>query len=219
MLITKLVPQKRGSRFNVFIDDKFAFGVSAFVATKYKLSENTHLSSEEYLNIYKDEQIEYFKQKSLDYLSARPRSEKEVRDKLKSKVKTNNKQQPTPYFSHPELVSGSLNSEIIDEVITFLKKYDYVDDTKFAKWLVEQRQNQGKGPQFIKQDLYKKGVDKNVINQVVKNLDSSGVIEKTYEKALKKYAKETNEYKKKQKIYRYLLTKGFSYDEINNLFN
>lgn len=259
MLITKLVPQKRGSRFNVFIDGKFAFGVSTFVATKYKLSENTQLTDEEYLSIYKDEQTEYLKQKALDYLSARPRSEKEVRDKLKSKLSTpntkyqtskfklgyskndvNNVEKTIPYShsegakrpknlipkSHTKLPEphqagdlGSLNDQIINEVIKFLKKYDYVNDTKFAKWLVEQRQNQGKGPQFIKQDLYKKGVDKNVIQQVVSNIDSTKVIEQTYEKALKKYAKETNEYKKKQKIYRYLLSKGFSYDEINNLFN
>lgn len=241
MVITKLVPQKRGSRFNIFIDDKFAFGVSAFIATKHKLSENTQVSVQDILSIYKEEQVEYLKQKALDYLSARPRSEKEVKDKLKSRLSVSKfalnysgeasiKDQKAVRYekinksifstnSHFEIDSESTSIEIIEEVINFLKKYDYLNDITFANWLCEQRLNQGKGERFIKQDLFKKGVGKKLIEQVIKKLDTKSSLDASYKKALKKYSKESDKYKKKQKIYRYLLSRGFSYGEVNNLFD
>jgi len=241
MVITKLVPQKRGSRFNIFIDGKFAFGISVFIATKYKLSENKQVSDQDILNIYKEEQVEYLKQKALDYLGARPRSEKEVKDKLKSKLTASkigfnypkailtNGQHATglnkvnePIFnvnSNSKLDLESMLIEIIEEVINFLKKYDYLNDVKFASWLCEQRLNQGKGERFIKQDLFKKGIDKKVIEQVMKELDTKSSLDASYKKALKKYSKDPDDYKKKQKIYRYLLSRGFSYGEVNSLFD
>lgn len=101
-----------------------------------------------------------------------------------------------------------------NNAIEFLKKYNYINDLDFAKWLVEQRSKQGKGKLFIKQDLFKKGVLPDIINSVLSSIDSESSITLVYKKALRKYLSETDVYKKKQKIYRYLLSKGFSYEEI-----
>lgn len=210
MLITKLIPQKRGTRFNLFIDEVFAFGIGTFVASKYKLTEGKQLTNDELLRLFIDEQVEYLKQKSLDYLAARPRSKKEVKIQLQKKLKV-------PQIILNIKAKFDVNEKIINEVFVFLKKYNYVNDVDFANWLVKQRLNQGKGEQFIKQDLFTKGVNVNVINQVVQKLDSTDSLKKAYNKALKKYKSEKNKYKKKQKIYRYLLTKGFNYDDVFNL--
>lgn len=102
-----------------------------------------------------------------------------------------------------------------NNTIEFLKKYNYVNNVDFANWLVSQRVSQGKGKLFIKQDLLKKGVSFETISNVLNNIDTKESIKQVYKKALKKYAKENDKYKQKQKIYKYLLSKGFSYDEIN----
>ena len=102
-----------------------------------------------------------------------------------------------------------------NNTIKFLKKYNYVNNVDFANWLVSQRVRQGKGKLFIKQDLLKKGVSFETISNALKKIDTKESIKHVYKKALKKYAKENDKYKQKQKIYKYLLSKGFSYDEIN----
>lgn len=211
MVITKLVPQKNGSRFNLYLDNKFTFGVSTFVASKYKLQTDLVLTIDQLQQIYIDEQVEHLKQRALDFLSARPRSESEVKNKLKERLQ---QQELAVSFSTP---LEDLNTNIINEVLTFLKKYNYVNDYDFAKWLVEQRTSQGKGEQFIKQDLFKKGVEKEVIAEVLQQVDSSDALQKTYTKALKKYEKEQDKYKKRQKIQRYMLYRGFTFDQISKL--
>jgi regulatory protein len=212
MKITQLLPQKRGTRFNLFTDDKFAFGVSSFVASKYKLTEGLEISPVDLENIYCEEQVEFLKQKAMDFLSARPRSEKEVRDKLKLRYSVHSKK--TKYQ-----LPDSKYQEIEAAVLAFLTKYRYLDDQKFAEWLVGQRLAQGKGPQFIKQDLFQKGVDKDVIKSVLASLDTNKALAKTYKKGLKKYEKEPDPYKKKQKLYRYLASRGFNIDQINSVLS
>lgn len=111
----------------------------------------------------------------------------------------------------------SIQDRLVNEVLSFLKKYDYLDDVKFAQWLAEQRTNQNKGQMYIKQDLFKKGIPKEIVKKVLDNLDTNDALQKSYQLAIKKYKKEPDDYKKKQKTYNYLLRKGFTYDEISTL--
>lgn len=213
-LITSIVPTKKEGRQSIFLDGKFAFSVGDYVLVKYKLAKNLNFLPEHIEQVLLEENKEYLKEKALGYLSYRPRSEKEVLDKLNTVLSLR-----LSKSIHVEGVNlPNIYSQILDYTFVFLKKYDYLNDEKFAEWLIEQRLRQGKGPLFIKQDLYQKGIDRELAERFLSEVDFSKTLQKEFKKALKKYSKEENEYKRKSKITRYLVSKGFSYDQIENLF-
>ena len=86
----------------------------------------------------------------------------------------------------------------------------YIDDEKFAKFWVENR-NQRKGSSIkkIKSELFSKGVSSDIIEQVLSesNRNDEDEIQKIIAKKAKKYTDE-------QKLIAYLARQGFSFDEI-----
>ena len=86
----------------------------------------------------------------------------------------------------------------------------YVDDFKFAKFWIENR-NQRKGSSIkkLKSELFSKGVSSEIIEQVLASSkrNDSEEIQKIIAKKAKKYADE-------KKLVAYLARQGFSYDEI-----
>ena len=86
----------------------------------------------------------------------------------------------------------------------------YIDDEKFAKFWVENR-NQRKGSSIkkLKSELFSKGVSSDIIEQVLSesNRNDEDEIQKIIAKKAKKYTDE-------QKLIAYLARQGFSFDEI-----
>ena len=86
----------------------------------------------------------------------------------------------------------------------------YVDDFKFAKFWIENR-NQRKGSSIkkLKSELFSKGVSDEIIEQILASSkrNDSEEIQKIITKKAKKYADE-------KKLVAYLARQGFSYDEI-----
>lgn len=208
-LITVITPTKKGDRYSIFLDGKFAFSLGEYVLLKYKLKENQNLNEEGIQEIVFEENKEYLKERALRYVSSRPRSEKEVTDKLNEILY----KRLSNFQGHSETLAKNL----VDSTLEFLRKYDYLNDKAFVKWLVEQRVNQGKGPMFVKQDLFQKGISSKLAEQALSVVDFTQALKKEYSKALKKYAKEEDGHKRKNKLTRYLVSKGFSYDQIEEL--
>lgn len=139
------------------------------------------------------------KERSLYIIQNYPKTEKKLREKLKQ--------------------SNKYNDEIIDETIKFLKKYNYINDEEFAKRYIELHSKK-ETLKIIKQKLYIKGVNKNIIDKVVSD-NLNLVDEEQVAKSLliKKYPNFNDEIinmdiKQKQKVYQYLLRKGVNYDII-----
>lgn len=138
-----------------------------------------------------------FYDKALRFLSYRPRSEKEVRDKL-LKIKV------------PE--------ELIDKIIKKLKDYKFLDDLEFAKMFARERSFlKHKPARVIKFELKQKGIAQDLIEEV---LASSKEEEKDLEKAkeiiqkkIVRY-KDLDSFKIKEKLSRFLASRGFDYDTI-----
>ncbi len=142
-----------------------------------------------------------FYNKALKFLSYRPRSEHEIRNKLTRK---------------------KAPQEIINKIIKKLKEYKFIDDKEFIKWWVEQRTNyKPRALRLIKMELGQKGIDKDLMDQVIDDLrltiDDLGSARKLIEKRLHKYKNLSIE-EKFQKVARYLSSKGFNYDIIKEIF-
>ena len=142
---------------------------------------------------------------SLRYLSYRPRSEKEISDYLKKKASS----------------SPSLTDDIIDQIIEKLKEYKFIDDVGFAKFWVEQRPKFKRKPiRIIEYELKQKGIDSNLIEEILSTFDDKDLdlenAKKLAEKKLDFY-RGLDVRKRREKVMNYLLRKGFSYDTVKKI--
>lgn len=138
---------------------------------------------------------------SLNLLSYRARSEKEIRDKMRQKGYEDN---------------------IIENTIEFLNKYEYIDDYQFGLQLARDKQHlKSAGANLIRQELYKKGVDREIVDSVLEVVIDS---DDEYDRALELAEKKANTtYKNDEKNARYrklssfLARKGYSFDIIGKI--
>ena len=199
MLITKIEQQKKdASRYSIFLDHKFSFGLSGVDVLYFKLKEDEVLDKEKYEYILEHVVYEEAKRKAFNYVSAGYKTEKEVRDKL---------------------LIREYSEEIIDKVIDVLKQYNYVDDRVYAKKFIEYRTKTKKQGLFkIKHDLIIKGISEEIINEFFDDFknDSGETIVSLIEKKAK--GLKNLEYKEKQRIIGFLMRRGFSCEEINEGF-
>src|SRR3972149_7031176 len=140
--ITSIKPQKNGKRVNVYIDFKFGFGLDLQTYLKEGLKVEQELSVKQIETIVKQGEFQSTYDKMLRFATLRPRSEKEYNDWL---------------FKHK--VHESLKEELFNR----LKRLELLDDKKFARWWVEQRQSfRPKSKRILNQELRIKGVRQDV---------------------------------------------------------
>lgn len=142
----------------------------------------------------------------------RPRSKKEISDYLwKKTLNRKLKNRKTGEFYEKKGVSKIS----VEQVLNRLIEKKYIDDEKFAKFWVENR-NQRKGSSIkkLKSELFSKGVSSDIIEQVLSesNRNDEDEIQKIIAKKAKKYTDE-------QKLIAYLARQGFSFDEIKKVIS
>lgn len=206
--ITSIKPQKRPNRYNIFLDEKFAFGVSAQTLLEENLKTGKILDIESIKKIIKKEDFAKLFDSTLKYLGVRIRSEKELRDYLTLKIAK----------SLNVKFAEAAQSLLITAILKKLKDIGYLNDLEFAKWLILSRSRQAKGPRFIKIELTKKGVSAEIIEKLTSKLpDQKQQAKKALQKKIKIWAKLPPE-KFKQKAYRFLLSKGFDWEDVKHAF-
>lgn len=197
--ITKLAVQKNNpDRVSVFVDGTFAFGVHQDLVLKYRLHAGRTLTAEAWETIVGDDRVEKAKARALDYLAHKPRTEAEVRRKLRRKD-----------YATP----------IVDSVIARLHELNYLDDARYAEQYVERRfASKGYGPVRIRQELYKRGLDRSLAETAVDDFFTDDrALDAAREKAEKRWpriAREDDPRKRRDKLYRYLKRRGYTYDTI-----
>src|SRR5438105_43036 len=108
MKITAIKQQeKQKDRYSIFIDEKFAFGLSELGLINSGLRVNQELSREEVGKLKEEAAIDKAYNRALGLLARRPRSEWELRDYLKRK---------------------KYDSPTADGILNKLTKLGYVDD-------------------------------------------------------------------------------------------
>lgn len=204
-IITKITSTKKLGSYNIYLGDTYSFTISDYTLIKFKVGLNQKLKEKEVCEILACEITERLKNKLLVYLSTRPRSKNEIIKKMNLILSIYTKKWP--------ILSSLETLKIFNEgkqrAMEFLEKYSYVNDENFAKYILEQRINQEKGPNFIKQDFFKFGIDKNIYKEILESADFKIPYSKSLLKAKKKYRSEKDLQKRKQKIIRYLISRGF----------
>lgn len=198
MKITDITPQRKNDRVNIFIDNKFAFGLSLEIKLNYNLKTNMEIDDDFVENILKEEEYKKAINASLNFLSYRQRSEKEMRVKLKEKGYEDN---------------------YIEKAISYCKSLGYIDDESFATSFIKDKIKLNKlGKHRIKLELIQKGIERDIIDKLLSE-DEEDEYNRALELAQKKYPSYKND--GRDKIYRklggFLQRKGYSFDIVNSI--
>jgi regulatory protein len=135
--------------------------------------------------------------RAIRYLSYRPRSEKEIRDRLERK---------------------KFDPQIIDQVIEKLKEDKFLDDHAFAEWWTMQRQDfRGKSKYIISRELAEKGIDRTLSGDALaKAKDDYLTAKDLFDRKKRLFDRYTgDEYTKK--VTGFLQRKGYSWDVIQKI--
>ena len=135
------------SRVNLYLDGRFAFGLSAKTATDAGLKKGDHLTAGQIVDLLKGEAREQAMLQAFNYLSYRNRSVKEIERYLRGKGHA------------PETISS---------VVQRLIDLHYLDDAHFAvAWVENRKRFGGRGPHLLRSELLQKGVARETADEVI----------------------------------------------------
>jgi regulatory protein len=187
--ITAIEPQARhANRFNLYIDNAFALGLSDLVAVRLRVGQT--LSDEEFKQLQDAEDFETAYEKALRFLEPRPRSSTEVKQ---------------------QLVKKKIAPEVIERVIVRLTNAGLLDDEAFAKYWVENREQfKPRAGRALRFELRRKGLSNNAITEAIGAIDES---ESAYRAGLTR-AKRWSDLDRRaflDKLTAFLVRRGFGY--------
>ena len=194
MIVTKITAQQRDTnRVNIFVDNSYALSLTLDQLLSEKLKIGSVLDDADIKRLEKLSQDGKLRAKALEWVLLRPRSAKELKTYLIKKQ-----------------ADKSLQQSVIVE---FTHKA-YQDDTVFARWWIENRVRKNKSNIAIRSELMQKGISRSIIDSVMPRPDSQKdrlralVAQK---RTMPKYQADSTKFKK------YLLGKGFSYSDIDEV--
>ncbi len=150
--VTAIKPQVRDpERINVFIDEQFAFGMGSQISLDMGLHVGEQLDAGRIAALQAAEDLGKATNAALNLLAMRPRSIREIRDRLREKA---------------------YGPEAIDAAIEKLEGWNYVDDADFARFWVENRvTHRPRGKRLLAQELWQKGIDRETAEEAIDESD------------------------------------------------
>lgn len=205
MKVTALtVQQKDKNRINVIVDGKYRFSLDMSQVIDLGLKVGKDYTDQELTALETEGQFGKTYMRALEYCLTRPHSAKEVRDYLYRKTRDTRMK--------TGVVKPGVSPQITARVFDRLVEKGYIDDEKFARFWVENRNlKKGVSRRKLQAELRSKGVEDNIIDTLLSQSDRSDAAElqKIIEKKRKRYPDE-------QKLMQYLARQGFSYDDIKD---
>lgn len=195
-VITRLTTTKRrDSRINIYLDGKYTFCLPADIVVKEGLSTNQELSSGQVKALAAADRHRRCLNTAIHYIGYRPRSEFEVRQRLRQR---------------------GFEDEYVEKVVADLKEQGLIDDTSFARFWKENRQDFSPRSRWLTGvELRRKGIDRELIDQVANEVDDN---DSAYRAALSKTRHlSSSDYQLfRRRLGEHLKRRGFTYEVINN---
>lgn len=191
----KAVRNPAVKRANIYLNGKFAFSLDNEVVLKEKLKVDQELTSSEVDLLTRSDRFQRCLNSAFHFLSYRPRSESEIRERLRK--------------------HGYENEEI-DRTVDQLKRLSLIDDVAFAEYWKDNRNSfRPRGQGMLKIELKRKGIETDVIDEVIEDVDDSA---NAYRAAVNKARTlpVTDYLEFRRKMVGYLQRRGFNYGVINN---
>lgn len=210
MTITDISLQARNpDRVNVFVDGKYRFSLDIQQVTELGIRIGNVYDEEQLAELEAESQFGKLYARALEYTLMRPHSAKEIRDYLWRKTRTTRVRVPDTNTYHEK---SGFSQKLTDRVYERLVEKGHIDDEKFTRYWVENRQTRkGISSRKLMAELRTKGVDQSIIAAAIHNSprEEKDEIQKVIDKKRRKYDDD-------QKLIAYLLRQGFSYDLIRD---
>lgn len=183
---------------NVFVDGRFAFAISAVEAVQRGLKPGRLLTADDVEELRQLEEIERARLVAVSLLSVRPRSRRELSDRLTRK---------------------GAPAEVVARVVEEMARRGYIDDDAFARYWVENCQaNRPRGQRALVAELRAKGVAADAIEAAVAPTvgDEEGsalVLARRRARTLR----EPDPRRFRQRLGAFLQRKGYGYDTVRTV--
>lgn len=105
-------------------------------------------------------------------------------------------------------------------IVEFLQDEGYINDERYCRSYVKSKLNLKKwGVNKIKISLIAKGIDRDIIDAVVSEIDQDSYREELVKLLENKKINESDPYKRKAKLIRYAVSKGYSINDVMEIVN
>ena len=188
MQITEIKQVVKTNKYKIYVDDEFFATLLDENIVKNHLKSGLEIEEENLKTICFEGQKRVALDGAMKLLGTYPKTEKELKKYLKNKGYT---------------------LEVIDYTCEKLKEYKFLDDGSFAEMYIKANKSR-KGKRLIGFELKQKGVPEHIISLKLENLEEEPCLP-IAEKYMKGKPKDE---KTKQKLYRFLASKGFGSEGI-----
>lgn len=180
-------------KYRIFLDGESAFAVYKGELSRYHLEEGAVLPPEVYEELVNRVLKKRATLRAMHILERTDKTEAQLRRKLEES-------------EYPK--------EAVESAIAYVTSYGYLDDRRYAEHYIEWKK-QGKGKARLKMELVQKGISREIIEEVLESTDFGETREMIRQIILKKRKTDIpmNE-KEKQRLYGFLMRKGFSSSDI-----
>lgn len=193
-VITKVQAQKAKNRFNIYINDEYAFPVDDNLLVQHRLIKGKTLTEDEIEELREKGELSKGYQAALHFLNFKMRTEKEIRDYLIDK-----------------------DYQSLEPIIQKLKDNRLINDEEYAKSFVRTYSTlKLEGPKKMERALAVKGLTKEEIMTGMDEYAYDLQVENARQLAEKVLNRQRNKSSKEmiQKVREQLMTKGFESDVI-----
>lgn len=118
------------------------------------------------------------------------------------------------------LIRKGFSDEETSEVCEYIEEVGLVDDDLYVKFFVEDSfRIKNKGARKIVYELKQRGIDDDKIEEAIEEASDMEyeALKEAYERKLEATKSETDPYKRKNKIIRFLISRGFDYSDIKDI--
>ena len=154
-------------------------------------------------------------------MAEKQKGEAEKRQAMKVAVRLLTRRDHTRYEIRQKLKQRGFGSDEILAAVAECERLDYIDDRRTARVYIGQLVRRGFGFRRIAVELKKKGLQgksiEDILEQQQSEIDEHEIARRVLQKKIKNFAKETDQKKRRDKIYRFLDYRGFSRSLISEL--
>lgn len=201
MRITKIENQKRKpGRKNIYADGQFLAGISAEALIRLGLRTGDDISPEQIHALKQTEELVSARATALRFLATRPRTVREVHDKLRER---------------------KFADEQIQRVISDLRSSGLLNDTEFTRTFIrDSLALKPSGRILLKRKLLLLGIDKSTVESAFEELSPSAKQEEQAWKAAQQFLRRQEKrvsqdpLKLRQRLTGFLARRGFTWDLI-----
>ena len=201
--ITDIQFKKNSRKITIFVDHQPFIEINQDLLLEFSFYIGQVLTQKKMDDILKKASLKKAQNYAIKLLSYRARSEFELSYRLKTK---------------------KFHSNIINQVIDWLKAKNLINDHEFASlWIKDRLHNKPIGKLKIKKELFQKGIDRDIVEKVISSYfseeqDELNLAHQLISDKMKSFQSKKVNYDSK-KIINLLKSRGFSYPIIKEIYN